>query len=404
MYRAYIVIGLLLTTTMATAQQNTLTESMAIQLGLARDSVQQRATGYISQAQSNVLTANTWSNPEFRYEREALDSLDLVEQKVVVSQKFDFSGRRSLGRQAADLHMEAARYKSEAWLTELKKNIRERYYDTLLQQKRHDAHKVMQNHIRQLSKALQKRRNEGDVSIYDYQRVTTERATIEAKVSNAEVEFNAALLTLWATLGTGAEKYNVLDGELLPLQVDPLEGMTLSLDNQPTLRNLKAQSEAFALQQQAESRTFPDVTLGLGWRRDEINGRTDDGLIINASIPIPLFDRRKDKQSNYQAQAMIANSEFQLAHDTASAELNGLWQQNSKYRQNAMKFRKDSVQGARQLIEIAEAYYRAGEIGILELLDAYRGELNTELTALDFEHKARKANIKLDYLTGGSEQ
>ena len=238
MYRAYIVIGLLLTTTMATAQQNTLTESMAIQLGLARDSVQQRATGYISQAQSNVLTANTWSNPEFRYEREALDSLDLVEQKVVVSQKFDFSGRRSLGRQAADLHMEAARYKSEAWLTELKKNIRERYYDTLLQQKRHDAHKVMQNHIRQLSKALQKRRNEGDVSIYDYQRVTTERATIEAKVSNAEVEFNAALLTLWATLGTGAEKYNVLDGELLPLQVDPLEGMTLSLDNQPTLQRI----------------------------------------------------------------------------------------------------------------------------------------------------------------------
>lgn len=403
MYRGYIVLGLLLAATMASAQQNALTESVAIQLGLARDSVQQRASGYINQAQSNVLTTNTWSNPEFRFEREELGGLDLVEHKVVISQKFDFSGRRSLNQQAADMQLNAARHQSKAWLAELKQTIRERYYDALLQQQHHQAHKVTHNQIKQLSKVLQKRRNEGDVSAYDYQRVATELATIEAKANNSDVEFHTTLLALSALLGEGADRYKVLDGELLPQQVKPLEQETLSLENQPALRNLKAQSEAWDLQQRAESRTFPDVTLGLGWRRDEINGRTDDGLIINASIPIPLFDRRKDKQYNYQAQAMIANSEYQLAHDKASAELKGLWQQTSQYRQTAVKYRKDSVKRTHQLIEIAEAYYRAGEIGILELLDAYSEALNAELTALDFEHKARSARIQLDYLTGGSE-
>lgn len=404
MYRASIVIGLLLVTTITRAQQNALTESMAIELAFARDSVQQLASGYINQARSDVLTANTWPNPEFRYEREELDSLDLVEQKVVISQKFDFSGRRGINRQAADLQLNAARYKSEAWLAQLKQNIRERYYEALLQQKRHQAHKLTHDQIRLLNKVLKKRRDDGDVSAYDYQRVSAELATIKAKAGNTEVEFHAAMLALQALLGEGAESYKELDGALLPLQIAPLEQAVLLLESQPALRKLKAQSEAYALQQRAESRTFPDVTLGLGWRRDEANGQTDDGLIINASIPLPLFDRRKDKQYSYQAQAMITNSEYQLAHDTASAELTGLWQQSLQYRQTAVAFRKDSVQVTHELIRIAEAYYRAGEIGILELLDAYRSALDAELTALDFEHKARSARIKLDYLSGGSTQ
>ena len=102
MYRAYGAIGLLMLTTTVAAQQNTLTEAMAVQLGLSRDPVQQRAEGNIAQAQSDVIAAGTRPNPEFSYERETLDNdEDHVEQKFVVSQRFDFSGRRGLHMQAA---------------------------------------------------------------------------------------------------------------------------------------------------------------------------------------------------------------------------------------------------------------------------------------------------------------
>lgn len=405
MYRAYGAIGLLIFTTTVAAQQNTLTETKAIQLGLSQDPVRLRVEGNISQAQSDVIAAGKRPNPEFRYERETLDNdEDHVEQKFVVSQQFDFSGRRALHMQAADRHLDAARHKSDAWRAELTNNIREQYYSALLQQERRQVYEATQKRIRLLSKALQKRHREGDVSVYDYQRVNIERAAIEAKVSNAEADFNSAWQTLWSLLGTDTQDFQRLEGELLPDQAAPLEQLTASLDNQPALRQLKEQSEAFALQQRAESRTFPDVTLGLGLRRDEINGRTDNGLVINASIPIPVFDARQDKQTRYQAQAMIVRSKYQLAHDTARAELKGLWQQGTQYRRSAAKFRQDAVQGTRKLIEIAEAYYRAGEIGILELLDAYRGAFDSALTALDLEFKVRSARIKLDHLTGGSVQ
>ena len=405
MYRTCGAIGLLVFSLPVVPQQNILTEETAIRLGLSRHAVEQRAGGTISRAQSDVITARTWPNPEFSYDRETLDNdEDHIEQTFVVSQQFDFSGRRALQRQAADRHLEAARYESAAWRAELTKDIRQRFYSALLQQQRQQVYRSLENSIRVLSRALQRRRNEGDVSIYDFQRVSTERASIEAEVRNADVDSYAARQDLWILLGSGDRAFQSLEGELLPHQPVPLDQLTASLDNQPSLRQLKEQSEAFALQQRAESRTIPDVTLGLGLKREENNDKTDNGLVLNASIPLPVFDKRKDTQTRYQAEALIARSEYELALATAQAELKGLWQQVRQYRNSAAKFRQDSVQGTRELIKIAEAYYRAGEVGILELLDAYRGALDAELNALDLEFKARSAQIRLEHLTGGSAQ
>ncbi len=404
MNRIVIAIGLLLASVMATAKQSDLTEDMALQIGLSRDLVQQRMSASINHAKSGIVTASTWANPEISYEREALDGIDAVEQKIVISQEFDFSGRRGLHKQAADLHMNAAEYESAAWRSEFVKNIRTRYYDALYQQKRQQAYRQTQQRINVLSQALKGRRDEGDVSIYDYQKVVTERASIEAEANNADADFDTTWIGLWALLGPGSDEYAMLAGELLPASPPPLQQLNITVDNQPRLQQLKARSEAYAMQQSAESKTFPDVTLGLGWKRSEIGSASDDGLIINASIPIPLFDKRKGSQFKYQAQTMTAQSEFELAYDAATSELEGLWQQTLRYRKSAVSYRKESVQAVSELIKIAETYYRAGEIGIMELLDAYQSALDAELTTIDFEYKARIARIKLDYITGGSAQ
>ncbi len=405
MYRIYGAIVLLILTATAAAQQKNLTESMAIQLGQARDPVQQRVEGKIARAQSDVIAARTRPNPELSYERETLnDTEDHVEQKLVVSQRFDFTRRRALHKEAANRHLDAARLESTAWREDLTKDIRERYYDALLQQARRDVYAATQRRLEVLGKALQKRRREGDVSLYDYQRVNTERAAIEAEAGNSKVDFDTAWQNLWVLLGKDSQGYQSLEGELLPGQPAPLELLASSLDDKPALRYLQEQGEAFDLQQRAERQIFPDVTLGLGLKREETNSETDNGLVLNASIPLPVFDKRKDKQARFEAQALIARSEYRLAYDTAHAELRGLWQQVTQYRQSAAGFRQDAVMSAHELIKIAEAYYRASEVGILELLDAYRGTLNAELAALDLEHKARSARIKLDHLTGGPVQ
>ena len=64
----------------------------------------------------------------------------------------------------------------------------------------------------------------------------------------------------------------------------------------------------------------------------------------------------------------------------------------------------EAVAPSADLLRIAEAAYRAGESNILELLDAYKGAMEAEITALDLEWKARDACIELDQLTGNHPQ
>ena len=405
MYLVYGAIGLLILAASAAAQQQTLTEKMALQLGLAREPVQQRVAGRIAEAQSDVIAAQIRPNPELSFERESLNnSEDHVEHKLVVSQQFDFSGRRALHIEAADRRLDATRLESDAWRADLATDIRERYYAALLQQARRAVYARTQQRIEVLGKALQKRRREGDVSLYDYQRGITERAVVEAEAGNSQLDFDTAWQSLWVLLGVDRQGYQSLQGELLPGQPASLEQLAAMLDQQPALRQLEAQGEAFILQQRAESRTFPEVTLGLGLKREETDSRSDNGLVLNASIPLPVSDIRRDKRARLGAQAQIAQSDYRLAYDRTHAELRGLWQETTQYRQRATGFRKTAVQPALELIEITEAFYRAGEVGILELLDAYRGALEAELTALELEHKARSARIKLDHLTGETVQ
>jgi len=66
----------------------------------------------------------------------------------------------------------------------------------------------------------------------------------------------------------------------------------------------------------------------------------------------------------------------------------------------AERYRREAVLPSSDLVRIAKSAYRAGESTVLELLDAYKGALEAELTALDLEWKAREALIELDQLTG----
>jgi cobalt-zinc-cadmium efflux system outer membrane protein len=96
----------------------------------------------------------------------------------------------------------------------------------------------------------------------------------------------------------------------------------------------------------------------------------------------------------------MLRAEHTWAYSKSQAELRGIWQQAVGLREAAETYRRESLDGSRELSRIAEAAYRAGEGNVLELLDAYRSELDTELTVLELELRARMTRIELDLLSG----
>lgn len=80
--------------------------------------------------------------------------------------------------------------------------------------------------------------------------------------------------------------------------------------------------------------------------------------------------------------------------------MRGLWRQAGRLRDAAVRFRAQSVDASRELARVAEAAYRAGEGGVLDLLDAYRTLMEAEAEALGLELAARLSRIELDQMTG----
>ncbi len=182
-----------------------------------------------------------------------------------------------------------------------------------------------------------------------------------------------------------------------------LESVQATLRKRPDLASRNAQAEAFDRERSAAERAWiPDVTLGIGQKRVDEPGRSDNGVIVGVSVPIPLFNRGQGSEQRARAQANTLRAEHALVLAKSEAELRGIWRQATELRQAAESFRRDSLASSRDLTRIAEAAYRAGEGGILELLDAYKAQLEAETTLLDLELRARLARIELDALSGVS--
>jgi cobalt-zinc-cadmium efflux system outer membrane protein len=120
--------------------------------------------------------------------------------------------------------------------------------------------------------------------------------------------------------------------------------------------------------------------------------------------PLPVFDRQQAGQQRAAAEALQARAEYRLAKRRAEGELRGLHRQVEGLRATAIDYRSRAVAASPELLRIAETAYQGGESSLLELLDAYRGTLETETTALDLEKRARDARIEYDLLTGSVDQ
>lgn len=84
----------------------------------------------------------------------------------------------------------------------------------------------------------------------------------------------------------------------------------------------------------------------------------------------------------------------------AQGAVRGRWREVQQLIATAQEVRRRDVAAARALVRAAGAAYEGGEIGILELLDAYREEMNTVARVLALEQRARQSQIELERLTG----
>lgn len=396
----WIVTILALVGMPAAADEPPLTERVAIERALSRPAYRQLEDGRLSAAESAVAEARLLPNPVLALERERVGAGGATDS-VRVFQTIDISGRRALRRDAAARRLEAAHFERQTGRLGTIAEVRRQFAEALYRERLRVALVAWQSHIESATRVVAQLARAGEASGYARRRLEREVQTAQARVAGTAADYARVRQALAGLLGEPAVAAGRVAGELLPDAPRPLESLQALIDQRPDLAGLQRQAEAYDRERRAAERSWiPDLTLGAGEKRIDEANRVDRGLIVALSLPMPLFDRGQASQQRALARASEVRAQRELAAATAHAELRGLWQQTMQLRAAAEHFRRVSLASSRELTRIADAAYRGGEGGILELLDAYRAELEAETTALELELRARLARIELDVMSG----
>jgi outer membrane protein, heavy metal efflux system len=394
----------LLTLPLAVLAQTPLTEAEAVRLGLTRADFTDLERGAVQAAEADVLAAGLFPNPTLSYSRDRVDgSPDTVEQTWMLGQTFDISGRRGLHREAASRRVASVIAGNAARQLDMAAEIRRGFHEALFRQQTIRAAETWAQRFARVEGMVGKLARAGEASGYDQRRLSRERQTAEARLAAERAELDRSLARLLAL--TGTPDAPLLKGALLPPPPSPVETALSRLDQRPDLQALSRRAEAADLEGRAAKRGgIPDVTVGIGPKYVDNGSTQDKGVALSLSVPLPVFDRQQAGQQRAAAEALQARAEYRLVRSRAESELRGLYRQAEGLRATAADYRSRAVAASPELLRIAEIAYQGGESSLLELLDAYRGALETETTALELEKRARDARIEYDLLTGSVDQ
>ncbi len=385
----------LIWTNLAAAQ--TLTAEQAVQLALENADNRIFADAPAEAAQGAVISAETWRNPVLSVEREGEEGFggDGSETSVSVERDFDFSGRRALEIRSARAELLAARNAGRITLAELRAETLTAFYGLLAAEAEHAAVAALSDQLSALEDATRRRVDAGDASQLELERVRQETLRLPALTAEARLAVQAARDALF--VATGADLATTADpvGDLLPETVST--EVLRSLDGSARLGVLEAEVAAAEAREGAASRIVPEVTLGVGVRHVEgMGGET--GVLMSASVPLPLFDRNQGEQRARAADSRLAEARLRRERRRLEAEAALLARRTIALHETAQSYDAEALSSARELRRIALVSYRAGEISALEAIDAMGAAFDAERQAISLKHRTRDAEIALHAL------
>ncbi|TPV93989.1 MAG: TolC family protein [Myxococcales bacterium FL481] len=386
----------------ATDPAQGLTEAEAVARAVGDPVLGQLRAGLEAEAEADGLRRTTRPNPTLQYTREQLvGRTSTGEDYLTLAQTVDLSGRRARYRRAASARRQAATERAHRVNVDVATRTRHRYYELLAAQLRHVTLSQWQERVAAGLDAVRRREAAGDAATYDRLRLQRERTRVVALVEQANATRHAAWAALAVLMGPGAASPEgagtpPLRGELLPPVNDRFTVAARDPLDTPEFRAVEAEAMALAWERSAAARGWiPRPNLGAGYKGvGQSNGIRAHGFMATVGLPLPIFDRQRAAKARASAQASSLSARSQLALRHRLAEVAALQQQVTRLARAAANLERENAEQTRMLVA-AESSYRGGEIGVIELLDAYRSGAEAELLALELALAARVAEIEL---------
>lgn len=363
-------------------------------------------------AGSRARQAGRWPNPEVSvYQENFPGAIPDTDQWVFsVSQRIRVGGQLGLGRDAETARRAAAKADAVAVQADLVLAIQREYARAHALERRLHAVRTALQGTRELLDDLEARREAGDVSTFDVERLRVEsqalraRAAETARILRGAITRIAALTCLeppspgWSfptpagqlggppILGAGnTEEILGLGGDTAGPDGTHVGGATITwpgVARRPDLQADRERVRAAEIDARAVRRAaVPDIVVTAGYTHlDPSLG----GLVWGLNVTVPLFDRNHDAAAAADATAASRKRLSDARTREADAQRAEAMEAFAATTETLRLLGPSEASG---IVAMARLAYDEGETEVFALLDALSADLDSRLLRIDLEER-----------------
>ncbi len=362
----------------------------------------QAAGAQVDVAKAGVQSARAFPNPEveylagtMRYRPGIAGGVSGAADSVGVTQALDLPFRRTPRIEAAKAGLSAAQAGLAAYSADWIAGLRLAYFEAL----RRTAEKtIAQEDLSLMQSVYSKislRVKQGDAPRIELIRAEADLLTVQKNAQAATLREEQARLALRAMVGPALPEDFLLAGSLdngLPLAA-PAKLFEQALEANPNLARARAELEqARHRLNYEEAGRLPTIALRATQEKDREMRQTRVGVTVS----IPLWDRRLGPVREAQAQAAQADLRLDAQSFAVRQNLDIALRQHQVAQAQVTALENGVVSAAGAAVRVAEAAYKAGERGLIDVLDAQRvyRSARADLVASRFELAAAWVEIQ----------
>lgn len=352
-------------------------------------------------AQAAVVSAGALPNPKLEWSRgdnkaRMASATPGNVQSMGISVPIEMPSVRNARIEAAQAGQRASVHQIAASRNALVAQVKLKAYEVVLRQAQAQAAYDAVKLLEQAHERVRVRVSSGEAARYEIIKADAELINARQQEQTAKLMAEQSQLTLnRMAAGQLPQRFDLA----LSLQDPVAKAQLHSINWQAHPELLQLQSEvdkAEAHKQGAKASRWPGLELRYAQTREpDIRNNT-----LGVSVQIPLFDQRRGPIDEAASEAERAR----LRMEGRKAELEQQMLQAEKVMEMAKVRTKalgeGSVREAESALRVAEAAYRYGERGILDVLDAQRVLRAVRADLLEARYQLQSSRIELDFLAG----
>lgn len=397
---------------LASAQAATaLTLDEAWRLAEAANPTLRSTQARLSAAEGELTDARSllWNNPELSAERlrRSVPQPGLATEKqrdwsAGLAQTFEVAGQPGYRREAATQELAGLQATLQETRRQVRAEIEQRFVRVLALQMRIATEAEALKLVEDAAAAVRKRvaagedsRLDGNLAIVEAERGRNQLSALHEQLTEARVELGSALQLLPDHLPEVA-------GNLMPATPKySLEELLATAGQRPQLRAL-ALREAAATKRLGLERAavYPDITVGVNVGREGPGEAREKVVGVSLSLPLPLFRRNAAGIGRATTELTQAQIERQAADRDIPAQVRALWRNVESLHARVKRLEDQVLVSLDQNQRLSVTAYRAGEIGLLQLIVVNRQVLDGRRDLIEARSNLRLSTIALEAAAG----